>query len=236
VRDTARRLGVSKNTAFAWRHKLLSRLVHLDKCAQVSGVVELGRVLFMTSYKGSRNIRAEAGREPRHTRLPSPRILAPPSDRTWAVFAVDRRGGAISAVVRGDGGPDLSETLAPRIAQASFVCVGSQPRLVALGKELGLRIVSNRKGDPGQSRGHQPISSSIHHTRTVAAFAHCFWGWMKRFCGVATKYLINYTAWFSVVVRSAWTDQTAAASAMLLEAAQARFESGSGPTESWDRV
>jgi transposase-like protein len=55
VRKAAIQCGVSKNTAFLWRHRFLNQIA--DHQAQhVPGVVEADETFFLESFKGQRNL------------------------------------------------------------------------------------------------------------------------------------------------------------------------------------
>jgi len=55
VRAAARQCGVSKNTAFLWRHRFLSEIAqHQD--TQESGIVEADETFFLESFKGQRQL------------------------------------------------------------------------------------------------------------------------------------------------------------------------------------
>lgn len=36
----------------------------------------------------------------------------------------------------------------------------------------------------------------LYHVRNANRLIHCFEEWMRRFCGVATKYLLRYFSWY----------------------------------------
>ena len=54
VRASAGKAGVSKNTAFNWRHRIISKLAEADAKVKLNGVVEISQRLIPISYKGSR--------------------------------------------------------------------------------------------------------------------------------------------------------------------------------------
>jgi transposase len=62
VRKAAIQCGVSKNTAFLWRHRFLSQIA--DHQAQhVSGIVEADETFFLESFKGQRNLHVHLASE-----------------------------------------------------------------------------------------------------------------------------------------------------------------------------
>lgn len=56
VRQAARRCGVSKNTAFLWRHRFL-RAMATHQATREEGIVEVDETFFLESFKGQRGCR-----------------------------------------------------------------------------------------------------------------------------------------------------------------------------------
>ncbi|MGE6136615.1 IS1595-like element ISAs23 family transposase, partial [Aeromonas salmonicida] len=61
VRQAALRCGVSKNTAFLWRHRFL-RAMATHQATREEGIVEVDDTFFLESFKGQRGL----PRPPRH--------------------------------------------------------------------------------------------------------------------------------------------------------------------------
>jgi transposase-like protein len=61
LREIAKELNIHKNTAFLWRHKILSTLSNI-KSEKLSGLVEADETYFRESQKGSRNLTREKHR------------------------------------------------------------------------------------------------------------------------------------------------------------------------------
>ena len=51
--DCADKCGIHKNTAFAWRHKVLDALQKLAEGVNLDGIVEADETFFPLSYKGN---------------------------------------------------------------------------------------------------------------------------------------------------------------------------------------
>lgn len=58
LRECARRCGISLDTSFKWRHRLLDGLQKIHNSVKLTGVVEADEVYFSISYKGSRKFSA----------------------------------------------------------------------------------------------------------------------------------------------------------------------------------
>ena len=65
LRECARRCGISLDTSFKWRHRLLDGLQKIHNSVKLTGVVEADEVYFSISYKGSRNFRLSTPAENR---------------------------------------------------------------------------------------------------------------------------------------------------------------------------
>ena len=59
LRECARRCGISLDTSFKWRHRLLDGLQKIHNSVKLTGVVEADEVYFSISYKGSRKFSAQ---------------------------------------------------------------------------------------------------------------------------------------------------------------------------------
>ncbi|MBR1380657.1 MAG: IS1595 family transposase [Alphaproteobacteria bacterium] len=59
LREIAKELGINKNTAFLWRHKILNAFSTLNT-DKISGIVEADETYFRESQKGSRNLNRKA--------------------------------------------------------------------------------------------------------------------------------------------------------------------------------
>ena len=53
VRKSALICGIHRNTAFAWRHKILGALQHMADSVVLDGIVEADEIFFPLSYKGN---------------------------------------------------------------------------------------------------------------------------------------------------------------------------------------
>lgn len=211
VRRAGVRLGISKDTAFRWRHRYLLHLRAREHC-QLGGVVELLETRFPYSEKGQRR-RSEPARLSRVTR-------AHRSPHVRVLLACDRRGAQWSAI-RGSRyvwespdptgverrrlgplGQRIDAILRPRL-DGTPTLVGKRGHLSAMAAAAtrlgcgyrkgaaippGWRDFLLRQADPPRPRG-------LYHLESAASMERRLITWMERFRGVATKYLENYLAW-----------------------------------------
>ena len=179
LRREAALLGVHRNTTFRWRHRLLDGLRVVDSAA-LSGVIALRETPFHFSEKGSRKTRRPARRK----RWPSG-IHYFRAPAAWVTVALAQDGRVASAVCGGrrptDG--DYGRLLGGRLAEGA--------RITSRHGELGAPALLARRlnlpHDKGSLRCKENDAASTYVSRLR--------GWIRRFHGVATKYLPNYLVW-----------------------------------------
>lgn len=197
VRDTARWIGVHRDTAFRWRHRLLDGVRSGDYRVPgsptpmpqlVAGPILLGEMWFLHSEKGKRPL----GRPPRRNGWTVDWLRAP---RAWVILAGDRNGHVWSDVV-GMQRPDVADlervlgpALDPLDGQAVLLTrEGPYGMVNAFARRVGLRY---------QRLGRQPRDAPM--PPDLGIYMRRLRRWLRPFCGVATRYLPNYLAWHRLV-------------------------------------
>ena len=182
IRKAAKRVGISIQTSFDWRHKVLARLgqLHADK---LEGIAEADEMFFMHSEKGNKNLdrpaRKRAGK----------RIS---QDMVNVLVGLDRKGHLI-AKNTGRGGlkrAAVNKTLAGKFAPGTILCTDGSPALTGLAKREKL----THKAIIGSK--NMVLKNKAYHIQTVNAAHTQIRTNMAKFRGVATKYLQNYLNWF----------------------------------------
>jgi len=212
VRDTAARLGISKNTAFAWRHRAISALASADSQTVCQGIVEVAQWPIIRSFKGSRPPEGmDVGQlEPtiRRNHLVYRRFY-PESRLAALVLTVDRSGRARAGVVLHE--ERLRDVLSGMMAKTADPCAfrgyASLParmdwpgRVNWVGRRRG-RASTDDRVDPGP----------LYHVRNARRMLYDFRCWLRPFRGVATKYLLRYFSWYLRIAAMAHTRSGAAA-------------------------
>jgi transposase-like protein len=206
IRRAAARLDIHPCTSFRWRHALLDGL-RANDVDVLEGWIELAWQWFDHSQKGRRNI----GEEVRRRGERSIRR----QDRTGvnALIACDRRGIVISAMT------DLSSTRRVSCGQLDAALdrrIAGAPIITAAEGQLGAcgTFARRRGGTFHDARpGIVPRTSStantrsgpaklLTHVRTVRRYRDRLVEWLRRFRGVATRYLLNYLVWHRGVDRA----------------------------------
>lgn len=199
VAKTAKRVGITVPTAFAWRHKLLKRY-EKEADTHLRGIVEADETFFLFSEKGSREVSRH--RKPRKRGGKAEKRGV--SDEQVPVIAGCDRDGNVILGVAGRGRismADIDTVISSSIAPDATLCTDAHRSFKAYAKQykfhyIGLNISKGRR-----------VVKSKYHIQNVNGFHSRLKGWMARFNGVSTKYLQNYMNWFALL------EETKAASA-----------------------
>jgi len=182
VRKAAQRTGLSVPTAFRWRHRFLS-LAKASKAGAVSGIVEADETFFLRSFKGSRQI-SRAPRK-RGGKASKPGL----SDEQVPVLVLRSRSGATAdGVLESLKVAEFYRVLTPAVGKDT-VLVSDGARAYAsfaIENGMGYEALDLSKGE--RRRG-------VFHIQNVNAYHSRLKSWMRRFNGVATKYLPSYLGW-----------------------------------------
>jgi len=175
VRTAARMAGVSTATAFRWRHRILSAR---GGDAPLGGAVTVGETWFHHSEKGSRSLR----RKPRRRRIVQRHQATP----VWVLIARDEEGRVAGDVVgyARPGPEDVVVALVHRLSPgAELVSRFGHYGATARAADLVLQVPYRR------------AAGSAPEVVAVKWYIVRLHRWMRRFRGVATRYLANYLAW-----------------------------------------
>ena len=187
VRASAERCGLAVNTALRWRHRFLA--AKDLKARKLTGIVEADETYVLESRKGARNLERKARRRGGKA---SKRGL---SDEQVPVLVVaDRSGATVSAVLPAVNADTLREVIAPVVDEDIVLVTDghrADPRCAAaIGahhEALNLSRSERVRGafhiqiaaDPAVNNRHGRLKD-----------------FLRRYRGVATRYLDNYLRWF----------------------------------------
>jgi transposase-like protein len=208
VRETARRAGLSPATAFRWRHKILRSIHRVTARGILSGIIEIHVLHVWESFKGS----TPPNRPPRRRALSWPERHER-SRHIAAIIARDRRGGRADLTLGEAGSVSagwLARGLEDRIALPAIVCSPYRQGFAAYCRRAG---IANEC--PG-GRRHGSASLTLFHNHRAAAAGRSFGSWLRRFHGVATKYLQHYLSWHELLDRTPGTSGTASRDQLIL--------------------
>jgi len=189
IRKSATEVGISKETSFSWRHKLLTSFSHvLD--GEFSGIVESDETFFLYSEKGSKSL----NRKPRQRGTSATKDGI--NDQHVAVITtIDRNGNkSLKVIKRGRiSKEDVKKELDQKILPNSIFCTDGHPSYVGFAKDQPLqhkKIIA--------SKG-QKVIEKHYHLQNVNSLDSRLKKFMAQFNGVSTKYLQNYLNWFLVL-------------------------------------
>ena len=194
LHEVANTLNIHVSTAHRWRHRFL-KLPELIQPPALTGIAEADETVFLLSFKGrrsglDRNARKRGGRTSKpgmcHEQVP-------------VLVARDRAGATMNCILAGVSTAALVDALKPFMAQDVVLCTDGSKALGAAARELGVE--------------HHAVNLSAGvrvdgawHVQNVNAYHSRLKAWIRKFHGVATRYLKNYLGWFRALER----DPTAA--------------------------
>jgi transposase-like protein len=182
LRKVAARLNIDLTTAFRWRHRFLKAPKAL-KPKVLDGTVEADETYFLHSEKGSRKLKRPARKRGGKA---SKRGLS--DEQVPVLIARDRNKVTTDQILDDRSARSISAVLKPVVARSAV--------LVSDGAQA-YRTFANQAGIPhvalNLSAGER--TWGVYHIQNVNSYDSRLKGWMRRFNGVATKYLDSYLGW-----------------------------------------
>jgi transposase-like protein len=190
LRKSAELLGLKSHVPlFYWRHKLLAALRQLTP-ENFAGILETDETYLLYSQKGVRNL-------PRPGRKRGDKATTRGISREQACILVARdrqRHTRLNVACRGQmSRAKAKEILGAALSEVTTICSDKTAAFRALAKEQKLEHVILT----GVRR--ERVKGGIYHIQNANALHSRFKTWVRRFNGVATKYLDHYLAWFQFV-------------------------------------
>jgi len=190
VRKSAAAVGIHPNTAFRWRHRFLS-LPNGQQAISLAGIAEADETYFLESQKGRRQGLSRAPRQ--RGGKASKRGLS--EEQTAVLICRDRTGNTADFVLEKADKAHIGAVLKPLLAADVILCTDGEKALAAVAKEMG---ITHR---PVNLAAGQRVVAGVYHVQNVNAYDSRLKGWMRRFHGVATRYLGNYLGWRRLIER-----------------------------------
>jgi transposase-like protein len=190
ITQAAKRLKVARSTAFRWRHRFMA-VPKTIQAQSLAGIAEADETFFLHSRKGQRGL----DRKPRRRGgRAAKRGLS--KEQVPVLVARDRSGATANIILAADGKVDLVAALKPLLPSDTILCTDGSSVLAAAVKEIG---VTHR---PVNVSAGRRVIAGVYHIQNVNAFDSRLKNWIRRFNGVATKYLDSYLGWFRTLDRS----------------------------------
>ncbi|MBN2890553.1 MAG: IS1595 family transposase [Bacteroidales bacterium] len=189
IAKCAKLTGISIQTSFNWRHKILSSLQSLSP-EKFEGISESDDIFFNYSEKGCKSL----------TRKPRKRgndgiKQGISEDKVAVILTCDRKSHKdIKVAKRGRiSKADIENVLSDKLDKESVLCTDSHRSYSAFTK------AHNIKHEKIHARKKQYVKDKIYHVQNANQTARALKDWMTGFNGVATKYLQNYLSWYMVL-------------------------------------
>jgi transposase-like protein len=189
VRAAAQQCGVSKNTAFLWRHRFL-RMAATHQATQERGVVEVDETFFLESFKGQRQLPG-----PPRQRGGVGATRGTGKDQIPVMVVRDREGHTADFKLDKLDAGHVQAALEPLVDVEAVLCTDGAAVYSAFARRQGITHEVVR-AKPGKR-----VRAGAFHIQNVNAYHSRLKAWMARFHGVATKYLVNYLGWRRMLER-----------------------------------
>lgn len=189
LREAAHRCQIDKNTAFRWRHRFL-RDAAGHRAEHEAGIVEADETFFLESFKGQRHLPRPA----RHRGgVAGKRGLS--AEQIPVLVVRDRSGQTADFKLDKLDAAHVIAALRPLVDQEAILCTDSAGVYAAFARATGI----NHR--PLNIQHGPRVIDGVFHIQNVNAYDSRLKGWMRRFHGVATKYLENYLGWRRMLER-----------------------------------
>lgn len=190
VRETAEEIGVNKNTAFLWRHKLCDSLSSIMEDVKFGELVEADETYFRLSYKGKRSGMPRKARKRGSSIFHKGRKRGLSKEQVCVPCAVNRGGLSVSKIAEVGIGTfnGISAVIGSHLANSSTICTDGAYAYGHLASAYGLQRVrvnayETRKG--------------VYSIQHINAYHSGLKKFIEGFNGVSTKHLNNYLLWFN---------------------------------------
>jgi len=201
IKKIAKELGISIQTSFDWRHKILSSLSDFAP-ETLSGVVECDEMELSLNKKGSRNLQ----REPRKRGNDFKRNKAS-ADPTvvQVVTSVQRNGGKYLKAVESQrlSADEITEVLGDKLADKTTLITDKHPSYKLFAKKN--QTLKHKSVLAKEYVNKKDKSVHLQHVNKTHAQLRAF---LIPFNGVSSKYLQNYLNWFAYAEKLSGTKTT----------------------------
>lgn len=182
IRESAKICKIDPKTAFRWRHKFLASAAK-NEPTKMTGIVEADETFFSENCKGSREIKH---REPKKRGTPGKKYLG---ERVPVLIVRDRSGTEADFVFKQIEKEVVHASLRPLMGEELILCTDGNSIYDTFARQEKIphkRIVSLDKAR---------VVDEIFHIQNLNAYISRLKLWLRKFHGVATRYLEHYLGW-----------------------------------------
>ena len=186
IRKSAKIVGINIATSFFWRHKILDCISAFLGTGHVDGLIEADEVFFAENFKGTKTINMP--RES-HKRGKSIKKRGISKEQICVATALDRQGNLIiEPLCKGRMTyKELENLYKGHIGENSILCTDSHKSYIRFATDFNL---DHKRIKTGKHK------EDIYHIQHINNLHSNLKRWMRRFNGVASKYISNYMHWF----------------------------------------
>jgi transposase-like protein len=182
LKTIAKQVGISIQTAFDWRHKILSSLKPEE--INFSGITEMDDVWFLYNQKGRKGLkysRVRGGSKRKGDNNFQVKMLITSDRKQTQDFSVVRIGRIKSN--------DISQKVGHRIVKKCTLVSDKHPSIASFAKQNKIKHIN--------FIASEHIADKQHHVQNVNNMASQLKTKVNHICrGVSTKYLQSYANWF----------------------------------------
>ena len=182
LRKVAQRLDIRLETAFRWRHRFL-KAPKASKPKLLEGTVEADETYFLYSEKGSRKLD-----RPARKRGGKAKKRGLSAEQVPVLIARDRNKTTTDHILPDRSARSISAVLEPVVAKSAVLVSDGAGGYRVFADQAGIAHVGLNLSAGERARG-------IYHIQNVNSYDSHLKTWMRRFNGVATKYLDSYLGW-----------------------------------------
>jgi len=185
LRECAKECGINLKTSFRWRHRFLA-LPSTLKASRLEGIIEADETLFPYSEKGAKKL----SRPPHKRGMKAQKRGRSKEDWVPVLTVRDRAKNTYEAILPDVTTETLHKELVGKLEKDSVLCSDGYKSYIALSEKNDL--IHKRLDVAGGIK----VIDKVFHIQNVNAYHSRLKLWIKRFHGVATKYLDHYLGWF----------------------------------------
>ncbi len=189
IRKSSDSCGIAKNTSFKWRHRFL-QIPATGQPSKMNGIVEADETYFLESFKGQRRL-------PRSARKRGGKAAKKGTSKEQVPVLVvrDRHGETANCILHGTSARQIEPVLIPLLNKDVILCTDGLPTYKQIARKAN---IAHR---PVNIAAGQRVINNIYHIQNVNAYDSRLKQWMRKFNGVATRYLRSYLGWHRMIDR-----------------------------------
>ena len=198
LEECAFQCSISVRTAFIWRHKILNVLQNDQSNRIMAGIIEADEKYIPISYKGNHK-KSKTFVMPREPYQRGTDNRSNTMPKACVMCAVERNGQSYGEMLGAGQSTKAMVTYAfeKRVAPDSIMLSdGGRALFNYFSSKKDVDHITLKSSTSGSHKGGDPEIRGIYHTQTVNNFHHRLDDFLRRYAGVATKYLNHYVSLF----------------------------------------